>query len=75
MYLFEGDFGRVLHTGDFRWELASQPDLLAQPALAGPPIDRLYLDNTYCAPWCGRLASIACSSPALALCASDSRGR
>ena len=56
MYLFEGDFGRVLHTGDFRWELASQADLLAHPALAGPPIDRLYLDNTYCAPWCVRLA-------------------
>ncbi|KAK9821126.1 hypothetical protein WJX81_003508 [Elliptochloris bilobata] len=50
MFLFEGDFGRILHTGDFRWELASQPQLLSQPALAGPPLDRLYLDNTYCAP-------------------------
>ena len=25
MFLLEGAFGRVLHTGDFRWELARQP--------------------------------------------------
>ncbi|GMH41261.1 hypothetical protein BSKO_09171 [Bryopsis sp. KO-2023] len=49
MFLFEGSFGRILHTGDFRWELEDGcmevPDVL----LTGP-IDRLYLDNTYCNP-------------------------
>jgi len=66
MFLFEGDFGRYLHTGDFRWELASQAELLAHPALAGAPLDRLYIDNTYCAPW---------RAPARALLAPHARAR
>ncbi|CAD7699059.1 unnamed protein product [Ostreobium quekettii] len=45
MFLFEGTFGRVLHTGDFRWDVQSLPHEL----LRGP-LDVLYLDNTYCNP-------------------------
>lgn len=54
MFLFEGYFGTILHTGDFRFHL---------PMIEDPPlnkyegkIDVLYLDNTYCSPAC-RFAS------------------
>ncbi len=44
MLLFEGDFGTVLHTGDFRY----QPLMLDSPSpLSGRCIDRVYLDNTF----------------------------
>ena len=56
MFLFEGAFGRILHTGDFRWELARQQRLLAHPALTRGLIDKVHLDNTYCHPECVRLA-------------------
>jgi hypothetical protein len=50
MLLLEGAFGRVLHTGDFRFD----PEMLAaralQPYLAGPAVlDCLYLDCTFAA--------------------------
>nr|ACN36348.1 unknown [Zea mays] len=54
MYLFRGDLGCMLYTGDFRWELGcdearrAKQDLL--DALDGDTIDVLYLDNTYCHP-------------------------
>ncbi|XP_021232655.1 5' exonuclease Apollo [Numida meleagris] len=46
MFLFEGSFGTILYTGDFRYSRAMQ----REPALSGRRIDRLYLDNTNCRP-------------------------
>ncbi|NWS77384.1 DCR1B exonuclease, partial [Crotophaga sulcirostris] len=46
MFLFEGAFGTILHTGDFRYTRSMQ----GEPALQGRHIDRLYLDNTHCHP-------------------------
>lgn len=47
MFLFEGYFGTILYTGDFRYT----PSMLKEPALAvGKQIDTLYLDNTNCNP-------------------------
>ncbi|NXU33632.1 DCR1B exonuclease, partial [Drymodes brunneopygia] len=46
MFLFEGTFGTILYTGDFRYSSAMQ----GEPALRGRHIDRLYLDNTHCHP-------------------------
>ncbi|XP_061869296.1 5' exonuclease Apollo isoform X1 [Colius striatus] len=46
MFLFEGTFGTILYTGDFRYTSSMQ----AEPLLQGRHIDRLYLDNTHCHP-------------------------
>ena len=47
MFLFQGYFGNVLYTGDFRYT----PDMFVETPLSSlPPIDTLYLDNTYCTP-------------------------
>lgn len=46
MFLFSGYFGDILYTGDFRY----QPNMFDSFNL--PPIDVLYLDNTYCSPKC-----------------------
>ncbi|NWW34461.1 DCR1B exonuclease, partial [Panurus biarmicus] len=46
MFLFEGAFGTILYTGDFRYTSAMQ----GEPALRGRHIDCLYLDNTHCQP-------------------------
>ncbi|NXM17609.1 DCR1B exonuclease, partial [Ploceus nigricollis] len=46
MFLFEGTFGTILYTGDFRYTSAMQDE----PVLRGRHIDRLYLDNTHCHP-------------------------
>ncbi|XP_062450824.1 5' exonuclease Apollo isoform X1 [Rhea pennata] len=46
MFLFEGAFGTILYTGDFRYASAMQQE----PALRGRRLDRLYLDNTHCHP-------------------------
>ncbi|XP_057240211.1 5' exonuclease Apollo [Malurus melanocephalus] len=46
MFLFEGVFGTILYTGDFRYTSAMQ----GEPVLRGRHIDRLYLDNTHCHP-------------------------
>ena len=45
MFLFEGYFGRVLCTGDFRF---AHPGMLAP--LCGRVVDVAYVDNTYCTP-------------------------
>lgn len=54
MYLFRGDLGCRLYTGDFRWELGCDKARSAKKALldalAGDTVDVLYLDNTYCHP-------------------------
>ncbi|KAG9444197.1 hypothetical protein H6P81_015537 [Aristolochia fimbriata] len=54
MYLFQGEFGSFLFTGDFRWDAESQrgqqgKDVLMN-ALNGRKLDFLYIDNTYCNP-------------------------
>uniref|UniRef100_A0A8C8W4A7 5' exonuclease Apollo n=1 Tax=Peromyscus maniculatus bairdii TaxID=230844 RepID=A0A8C8W4A7_PERMB len=47
MFLFEGYFGTILYTGDFRFT----PSMLKEPALIlGKQIHTLYLDNTNCNP-------------------------
>ncbi|XP_023283374.1 5' exonuclease Apollo [Seriola lalandi dorsalis] len=47
MFLFEGYFGSILYTGDFRYT----PSMLREPCLrTNTAIDVLYLDNTNCDP-------------------------
>ena len=53
MFLFDGYFGRILYTGDFRYHesmFANGSGPLGQ--LLSCPIDVLYLDNTFCSPKC-----------------------
>ncbi|KAH9614531.1 hypothetical protein KSS87_020108 [Heliosperma pusillum] len=55
MFLFRGEFGHVLYTGDFRWEINDDDDSqnarnMLLNALHAHPLDVLYLDNTYCNP-------------------------
>uniref|UniRef100_A0A164W8C5 5' exonuclease Apollo n=1 Tax=Daucus carota subsp. sativus TaxID=79200 RepID=A0A164W8C5_DAUCS len=54
MYLFQGEFGCMLYTGDFRWERTSKKAQIGKTmllnALRDVKIDNLYLDNTYCNP-------------------------
>ncbi|EFJ25145.1 hypothetical protein SELMODRAFT_100130 [Selaginella moellendorffii] len=54
MYVFHGEFGCVLHTGDFRWNndrctLEERKEALRE-AIGGAQVDFLYLDNTFCNP-------------------------
>ncbi|XP_070559809.1 5' exonuclease Apollo-like [Ptychodera flava] len=49
MYFFEGYFGKILYTGDFRY----CPDMfVGTPLSSSQAIDVLYLDNTYNNPDC-----------------------
>lgn len=54
MYLFRGESGCTLHTGDFRWESNSlgteNGRAVLLDALKDQTLDTLYLDNTYCNP-------------------------
>lgn len=50
MLLFEGPFGRILHTGDFRWEADYAAVMLRDEGLTWAPLDKLYIDNTYAHP-------------------------
>ena len=50
MLLFEGPFGRILHTGDFRWEADYAAVMLRDRVLTWAPLDKLYIDNTYAHP-------------------------
>lgn len=49
MFLFEGYFGRILYTGDFRY---FEGMLDISPLDSHPIINTLFLDNTYCDPAC-----------------------
>ncbi|KAG8589548.1 hypothetical protein GDO81_006433 [Engystomops pustulosus] len=46
MFLFEGYFGTILYTGDFRYHSS----MLSYPPLRNLKVDVLYLDNTNCDP-------------------------
>lgn len=49
MFLFEGYFGRILYTGDFRY----RPSMVTDTILSScGQVDKLYLDNTYNNPKC-----------------------
>ncbi|KAL4620279.1 hypothetical protein ACB092_06G141800 [Castanea dentata] len=54
MFLFRGEFGCLLYTGDFRWETTSKRAeigrIMLLNALKDDVVDILYLDNTYCNP-------------------------
>ncbi|GMJ03921.1 hypothetical protein like AT1G27410 [Hibiscus trionum] len=54
MFLFRGEFGCMLNTGDFRWEINGERAKLGREmllnALKDDVVDVLYLDNTYCNP-------------------------
>ncbi|KAI3728803.1 hypothetical protein L6452_17446 [Arctium lappa] len=54
MYLFRGEFGCMLYTGDFRWEvtckIAKVGKMMLLGALRNDKVDTLYIDNTYCNP-------------------------
>ncbi|CAK8677897.1 unnamed protein product [Clavelina lepadiformis] len=50
MFLFQTDNKQILYTGDFRFDEELPQSL--EIFLKGPPIDTLYLDNTYCEPVC-----------------------
>ena len=50
MFLLEGPFGRILHTGDFRWEADFAAGMLRDEVLTWAPLDQLYIDNTYAHP-------------------------
>lgn len=51
MFLFDGYFGRILYTGDFRYE-AGMLDQGPLNKLKLHPVDVLYIDNTFCSPKC-----------------------
>ena len=44
MFLYEGYFGRILYTGDFRYDPMTFPASYVGPE---QPVDKLYLDNTF----------------------------
>jgi DNA cross-link repair 1B protein len=46
MILLDGYFGRILYTGDFRFNAS----MMKEPILQETKIDTLYIDNTYCHP-------------------------
>lgn len=48
MFVFEGYFGKILYTGDFRY----CERFTTHSAIQGKVFDVLYLDNTYCDPKC-----------------------
>lgn len=54
MFLFRGEFGCLLYTGDFRWETISEREKIGRTMLLKAvnevAVDILYLDNTYCNP-------------------------
>ncbi|KZS16346.1 Uncharacterized protein APZ42_017968 [Daphnia magna] len=47
MYLFEGSFGRVLYTGDFRWCEAMMSDPVLKDLSESKGLNLLYVDNTF----------------------------
>lgn len=48
MFLFQGYFGNILYTGDFRYA----SNMFVDSLISNVSVDVLYLDNTYCDPLC-----------------------
>lgn len=48
MFLFQGYFGNILYTGDFRYS----SNMFVDSLISNVSVDVLYLDNTYCDPLC-----------------------
>ena len=71
MLLLEGPFGRILHTGDFRWEAEFAESMLSDEMLTWAPIDRLYIDNTYSHPRYSSKAQRCASLTTGFFCTSD----
>lgn len=51
MFLFEGYFGRILYTGDFRYSQSLNCEE-SFSRVCSSAVDKLYLDNTFCSPRC-----------------------
>lgn len=51
MFLFEGYFGRILYTGDFRYSQSLNCEE-SFARVCSSAVDKLYLDNTFCSPRC-----------------------
>lgn len=51
MFLFEGYFGRILYTGDFRYSQTLNCEE-SFSRVCSSAVDKLYLDNTFCSPRC-----------------------
>ncbi|ELT95851.1 hypothetical protein CAPTEDRAFT_225584 [Capitella teleta] len=49
MFIFQGYFGKIFYTGDFRFSSEIMDNL---PANYTTDVDVLYLDNTFCSPNC-----------------------
>lgn len=51
MFLFEGYFGRILYTGDFRYSHSLNCEA-SFTRVCSSTVDKLFLDNTFCSPRC-----------------------
>lgn len=52
MFLFQGYFGNILYSGDMRWYEAILENTLLNSIVDAKELDIVYLDNTFCAPYC-----------------------
>lgn len=52
MFLFQGKFGNILYTGDFRYTPRILENPILSPIIRNKELSVLYLDNTYAAPSC-----------------------
>ncbi|XP_034246942.1 pneumococcal serine-rich repeat protein-like isoform X2 [Thrips palmi] len=52
MFLFQGKFGNILYTGDFRYTHKILENPVLSPIIRNKELSVLYLDNTYAAPTC-----------------------
>jgi len=51
MFYFNGNFGRILYTGDFRFSHEMSYDETLN-SVCSQSVDVLYMDNTFCSPKC-----------------------
>ena len=50
MFVFQGFFGHVLYTSDFRYDPVMLNNPLLRQILCWEDLDEVYLDNTFCDP-------------------------